>query len=161
MRNAKTKYYSNVYLIDDENRKKKLQELFLRSAKNDMSKWTKVVRYKEDEVAGKKVMTKDTDYFSPQYNGYVFQIDYDREIGIVSNPGNVYELVFDYEDYKDKKYPEEIKSILVHLMENVFSDGVKKMDTLIPKTQTEIAEETRNERSQKLNKIWGENKESE
>jgi len=152
-----TKYYNNVFLIDDKYRKKKLQELFLRSLKNDLSKWSKIVKYKEEEDG---IKVKDTDYFSPDYNGYVFQFDYDKKIGLVVC-SNIYELVFDYSDYSGGKYPAEIKEPLVKLMENVFSDGLKKMDTLIPKTQNEIAEDIRNQRSNKLNKLWGDKESDE
>ena len=157
MRNTKTKFYNNVYLIDDKNRKEKLQELFLRSIRNDFRKWTKVIRYKDDEDTGKK--TRDTDFFSPKYNGYVFQLDFDKHIGIVSGPSNIYELVFDYNDYKGGKYTVELNAVFRILFANVFSDSLKKMDILIPKTTTEIAEDIRNERSNKLNEIWG-NKDS-
>jgi len=156
-----TKYYNNVYVIEDENRKKKLQELFLRSVCNDMSKWTKVVRYVDEKIPGTNKTRKvtDTDYFSPSYNGYVFQLDYNNKIGMVHINGQIYELVFDYEDYKNDKYPDEIRDPLVHLMENVFVDAVKKIDTLIPKSHSEVAEDVRNERSSKLSKIWGDKKE--
>ena len=148
---TKTKYYGNVYLIEDENRKKKLQELFLRSIRNALNKWTKIIRYSEKD--GK--MVRDTDYLSPSYNKYVFQLDYDKKIGIVSNGNDIYELVFDYEDYKNNKYPSEFNDVFHLLLDNVFTDSLKKVDTLVPKTQTEIAEDTRNERSEKLNELWG------
>jgi len=158
---TKTKYYNNVYLIYDENRKKKLQELFLRSVRNDMSKWSKIIRYVDKKISetNETVKVTDTDYYSPNYNGYDFQLDMDKQIGIVQINRKRHELVFDYEDYKGGKYPKEIKDPLVHLMKNVFVDTVKKIDILIPKTQTEVAEDIRNERSSKLSEIWGDKKE--
>lgn len=119
MSKLETKYFNNVYLISDTNRKKKLQELFLRSIKNDLSGWKKVIRF--DKEKG----TKDTDFYSKDYNGYVFQWDYDRSIGIVSNPGDVFELVFDYADYKDNKYPDEIANVIKTLIRNIFTSGIK------------------------------------
>jgi len=151
MRNTSTKYYNNVFLIDDKNRKEKLQEFFLRSIRNDFKKWTKVIRYKE---VNKKIV-RDTDYFSPDYNGYVFQLDFDKHIGMVCLPDNKYELIFDYTEYKGKQYPKELNQVFHIIFENVFTDKMKKIDTLIPKTSSEIAEDTRNERSSKLKEIWG------
>jgi hypothetical protein len=55
-----TKYYNNLFIINDINRKKKYHELILLSLKNDMNKWTVV---NIDNI---------TKYISPNYNNSTF-----------------------------------------------------------------------------------------
>jgi hypothetical protein len=148
----KTKYYNNVYVIQDDSRRKKLQELFLRSLKNDMEKWKKIIRYRDGSNNSK---ITDTDYYSPNYKTYKFQFDFDLGVGIVSLGNDIYELIFDPEDYKKNKYPEEIRQLFIKLTNTIFTDKVNDIDKMIPKTSQEISEETRNERSQKLHELFG------
>ncbi len=150
---TKTKYYSNLYLIEDKNRKIKLQELFLRSLNTDMDKWTKTIKYNIDE--DEKTPTTATKYFSPSYSGYIFQLDYDKKIGMVHSNGKIFELVFDYEDYENDKYPKDIREPLIQLMKTVFVDSIKKIDTIMPKSQSEVGSDLRNSRSEKLEELWG------
>jgi len=149
------KYYSNLFPISDLSRKTKFQELFLRSIRNDIRNWTKIIQHNDVKGVTKKITT-NTKFFSPNYDGNIFQFDYDKGIGIVTTPNNNHELVFDYADYKGKKYPDEIRDLFVNLTNTVFTSNINKLDSLIPNSSTEIAKNTRSVRSEKLKKIWGE-----
>jgi len=126
----------------------------LRSIRNDIGNWSKVIDSDE------KKRTKETNYYSPAYDGYVFQFNFDKKIGIVYYPSkseptkNIYELVLDYQDYDKGEYPDKIKLPILHLIKTIFTDKIKNLDNLIPKTNAEIAESTRDTRSEKLKNLW-------
>jgi hypothetical protein len=179
-----SKYYDNVFVIKDEAQKKKYQEEFILSLENDMKNWEKNSSYKDIvfrivDGTWKRLDKTDpnykpqpndeirrevnTDYYSPDYNGFKFQYDLDKNIGILWDIQNTsFQLVFDYKDYWWSTYPKKLKKLLKKLTETVFTAKINNLIKAIPQTPAksgaEEAEEKREEREEKLKRIFKDGK---
>ena len=67
----RTKYYNNLYVIDDEKKIDKLIDLFNLSVKNDLFKWTQVI---STQTSGNDTIDLII-YHSPKYNDNIFTIE--------------------------------------------------------------------------------------
>lgn len=178
------KYYTNVFVIKDEAQKKKYQEEFILSLQNDMVNWMKSstfhdVVFRLENGKWKKIDKNDPnykpqpsdeirrevniDYFSPDYNGLKFQYDLDENIGILWDvQTNTYQLVFDYADYFWHLYPRKLRKLLKKLTETVFTTKLNNLSKVIPqepaKSDAELVEEKREEREEKLKRIFKDGK---
>lgn len=114
-----TKYYRNLYEIDDYYRKNKYYKLLLSSLKNDMSKWSETVSI------------DDTKYQSPDYNGSNFII----EIRLYSKFAYV---IHKNPPIKDRNseiisddFDSDLKKALQTLRENIFTPEIYDIEKMI------------------------------
>jgi len=116
-----TKYYTNLFEIEDEFRRKKYQSLLLASLQNDINKWTESPR--DDK----------TIYQSPTYNGSCFGIEI-RHFGSTtfafvthSNaiiPNRVSELI-------SNDFSKDLKIAFEKLRNNVYSPEIYEIEKII------------------------------
>jgi len=102
---ATTRYYNDMYVIDDKFRKKKYEKLLILSLTNDTSKWTK--KLTSNNVAY---------YIGPDYNNSYFVVENGSKITCHANIAFV--------RHKKSVVPKE--SIIIELISDNFSTELEK-----------------------------------
>ena len=120
----RTKYYTNLYIIDDKYRMSKYQKLLLESLRTDIQKWSKSL--------GKNNIIY---YFSPHYNDQRFVFEIQNETGFEFCYIKHKTSIISGEDVKNELIADnfygDIKNAIEKLKENVFEDHVNELDKLI------------------------------
>lgn len=137
----KTKFYGDLYVIDDSKKIDKLMNLFNLSVKNDLSKWTQTTGIRSYTSGQKYDLIT---YRSPKYNDDFFIVE------LATDPLNNGRLYYGVAFIKEKNpgvlgcemqmfsewiyYNDPVKKIrasLDSLRDNVFEEGILKLENAL------------------------------
>jgi len=133
-----TKYYSNLYVIEDPKRVEKLLDLFVLSVKNDLSKWKQVLSTRTNKNSNDIDLIQ---YISPKYNNDSFIVEYASTnnytvYGVVyldeKTPqitGTGLQIFADWDRYGMP--PKKIRAELDKLRDNIFEQGIINLENAI------------------------------
>jgi len=114
-----TKYYNNLYDIEDPYRRKKYLQLIISSLKNDMSKWTE------------EITSSTTRYYSPIYNGTDFCIAVLSYTTIAYVQHNTPIIPDHKSELISEDFPKELKDLVYQLREKIFTPEIYEIEKII------------------------------
>jgi hypothetical protein len=118
-----TKFYTNLYEIDDHFRKKKYLQLLISSLQNDLSKWT--------QEAG-----TSTKYVSPNYNGSQFVVVFQTYSSFAYISHSTPPIKDRYLELISEELTKELNNEMVTLRATVYTPEIYELEKLIGNKHT-------------------------